>query len=72
MRLRSFFHVLMTALVIVPTLVHAQTPAGARPLAAGIGEIRGKLADSASGQPVTSGSITVRRAGDSAFAGGSL
>ncbi len=36
------------------------------------GEIRGRLVDSASHQPIGSGSVTVRRAGDSSFAGGTL
>jgi outer membrane receptor protein involved in Fe transport len=43
-----------------------------RPVAAGIGEIRGRITDSLSGRAVMTGSITVRRAGDSSFAGGSL
>ena len=50
----------------------AQTPAGARPVVAGIGEIHGTITDSISGRAVPTGSITVRRAGDSSFAGGSL
>lgn len=56
----------------------AQTPPpsgaasrSARPVA-GPGEILGKLADSTTGRPVTSGSVTVRRAGDSTFASGAL
>jgi outer membrane receptor protein involved in Fe transport len=48
----------------------AQRPAPSRPVA--IGEITGRLTDSSSGRAVTSGSITVRRAGDSSFAGGAL
>jgi ferric enterobactin receptor len=49
----------------------AQVPGGNRP-AAGVGEILGRLADSTSGQPVTGGSVTVRRAGDSTFVSGAL
>jgi hypothetical protein len=62
---------LLLALFIGGTSVAAQVPAPGRALA-GIGEITGKLADSASGRAVTSGSVTVRRAGDSTFAGGAL
>ncbi|MES2177880.1 MAG: TonB-dependent receptor [Gemmatimonadota bacterium] len=47
-------------------------PAGPRPLPSGIGEIRGRIADSASGQPVKGGSVTVRRLADSSFIGGAL
>jgi outer membrane receptor protein involved in Fe transport len=47
----------------------AQTPAP-RPVPAG--EITGRLTDSTAGHPVTSGSITVRRAKDASFAGGAL
>ena len=61
----------LLALLIGGTSVVAQVPAPGRAPAA-IGEISGKLADSASGRPVTSGSVTVRRAGDSTFAGGAL
>jgi hypothetical protein len=39
--------------------------------ASGPGQIRGRLVDGA-GQPVTSGSITVRRASDTSFVGGAL
>src|SRR5215471_1884336 len=51
--------------------VAEQQTGPARP-AGGSGEIRGKLIDSASGRAVTSGSIAVRRAGDSLFVGGAL
>ena len=51
----------------------AQVPAAPnRAPAAPPGEIRGRLVDSASHQAVSSGSVTVRRAGDSSFAGGTL
>src|SRR5258708_29595279 len=51
----------------------AQTPsASTRVGAGGIGEIHGQLADSASGRAVTSGAVTLRRASDTAFAGGAL
>ncbi|MEP6491717.1 MAG: TonB-dependent receptor [bacterium] len=46
--------------------------ARAIPSAAGVGEILGRLTDSASGRPMTGGSITVRRTGDSTFANGAL
>jgi hypothetical protein len=41
-------------------------------MSAGIGEIRGTVADSGSGHAVASASITVRRADDSSFASGAL
>jgi outer membrane receptor protein involved in Fe transport len=51
----------------------AQTPAPRPvPRSAAIGEISGRLTDSVSGRAVVSGSITVRRAGDSTFASGAL
>jgi outer membrane receptor protein involved in Fe transport len=49
----------------------AQAPGAKRP-AAGVGEILGRLVDSASGRPVTTGSVAVRRAEDSTFASGAL
>ena len=63
---------LVATLVVASHRLSAQTPAGTRPITAGIGEIHGTITDSASGRPVTTGSVTVRRAGDSSFAGGSL
>jgi outer membrane receptor protein involved in Fe transport len=47
-------------------------PVGAPPLATGIGEIHGRLADSTSGQAVANGSITIRLQSDTSFAGGTL
>jgi outer membrane receptor protein involved in Fe transport len=52
-------------------LVGAQTTGAKRPAAA-VGEIIGHLVDSVSGQPVTTGSVAVRRADDSTFASGAL
>ena len=49
----------------------AQATTAKRP-AVGVGEILGHLVDSASGRPVTSGSVAVRRAEDSTFASGAL
>jgi outer membrane receptor protein involved in Fe transport len=43
-----------------------------RPPRTAIGEIRGRITDSATGRPLSDGSITVRRLGDSLFAGGTL
>jgi hypothetical protein len=63
---------LVATLVVTSHHVSAQTPAGLRPAVAGIGEIRGTVIDSVNGRVVTTGSITVRRASDSSFAGGSL
>jgi len=50
----------------------AAQAAGATRTAAGVGEVVGRLTDSASHRPVLTGSITVRRGGDSTFAGGAL
>ena len=61
----------LLALSVTTTALPAQAPVPARAPAA-LGEITGKLVDSTSGRPVTSGSVTVRRAGDSTFAGGAL
>jgi outer membrane receptor protein involved in Fe transport len=47
-------------------------PAGAPPVATPIGQIEGRLADSTSGAAVASGSITIRRQGDTTFVGGAL
>ncbi|MEO7085804.1 MAG: TonB-dependent receptor [Gemmatimonadaceae bacterium] len=63
----------MAALLVIGVASGASAQAGrGGPPPAGIGEVQGKLADSASGRPVTGGSVTVRRAGDSTFASGAL
>lgn len=76
MRPCSVLGVLLLAPVVTSLIlsyrVSAQTPAGTRPIAAGIGEIRGTITESLTGRAVASGSITVRRADDSSFAGGDL
>lgn len=52
---------------------HLATAQGRAPaLAAGIGEIRGRLVESGSGRAITGGSVTVRRVGDSSSVGGAL
>ena len=51
---------------------HAQQPAARAAGPAAPGEVIGKLLESGSGRAVTSGSVTVRRAADTAFAGGAL
>ncbi|MBA3671484.1 MAG: TonB-dependent receptor [Gemmatimonadaceae bacterium] len=56
-------------LVVLSPSAFAQG-SGPRASLTGAGEIRGKLVDSASGRPVTGGSITIRR--DTTFAGGAL
>ena len=63
---------LVATFVIASHGLFAQTPARARSGVIGIGEINGRITDSASGRAVMNGSITVLRAGDSSFAGGSL
>src|SRR3954468_1002734 len=47
---------------VIPARVHAQ--AAAPGIAVNVGAIRGRLADSASGAPIGTGSITVRRGTD--------
>ncbi|HEX8849763.1 MAG TPA: TonB-dependent receptor [Gemmatimonadaceae bacterium] len=60
------------ALVTSATAAAAQVaPQGGAP-AGPSGEIRGRLVETSSGQPVAIGSITVRRAADTAFVGGAL
>jgi outer membrane receptor protein involved in Fe transport len=58
------------ALCISAANAKAQATPGGAPRAPG--EIRGTLTDSASGQAVTRGSITIRRQRDTAFVGGAL
>jgi ferric enterobactin receptor len=57
-------------LAAIPTLGQAQQPAAARPAASG--EVTGKLVEAGTAQAITSGSVTVRRATDTAFVGGAL
>src|SRR5256885_1923073 len=64
----------LASLVLAVTLL-AQAASSQGPVRApqpGPGEIRGSLVDSMSHRPVGAGSITVRRARDTAFAGGAL
>jgi ferric enterobactin receptor len=61
---------LLASLVLGRHSALAQAPGAAR--AAGPGEIRGRVTEVGSDRPLTSGSITVRRAADNAFAGGAL
>jgi outer membrane receptor protein involved in Fe transport len=73
--MRSRFAVIVTAILglVGPRFLSAQVPgAPNRALATPGGEIRGRLVDSASTLPVSSGSVSVRRAGDTTFAGGTL
>ncbi|NUQ20405.1 MAG: TonB-dependent receptor [Gemmatimonadaceae bacterium] len=63
---------LLGAALVTSAAAAAQStaPAGARP--APSGEIRGRLVETSSGQPITIGSVAVRRASDSVFVGGAL
>jgi ferric enterobactin receptor len=61
---------LCALLVALPVYAPAQQPAAARPAAGG--EIVGKLVEAGTAVAITSGSVTVRRASDTAFAGGAL
>jgi outer membrane receptor protein involved in Fe transport len=58
-----------TLLAARPAVSQTRPPV---PVPVGVGEIRGRLVDSASGRPVTGGSVAVRRTGDSAFVSGAL
>ena len=69
--LRAFLVAASVTLASAGHEVAAQQTPPAR-LVGGPGEIRGKLIDSASGRAVTTGSIAVRRAGDSLFVSGAL
>ena len=62
----------VSCLTLGPVVASAQGAAGTRTIASPAGEIRGRVTDSATGRPVTGASITVRRLGDSMFAGGAL
>lgn len=62
----------LAAILAPPSPAGAQLPGMAARALAGPGEIRGKLSELGSPQPITSGSITVRRTSDTAFAGGAL
>ena len=67
---RSLFISSFAALCAATVAIAQGTPpANAQ---APIGEIRGRLTDSVAGRAIASGSIAVRRVGDSAFAGGAL
>jgi ferric enterobactin receptor len=59
---------------LIAAPLFAQNPPAAPPRAAptGPGVVRGKLVDSVSGRALGGGSITVRRAADTSFAGGTL
>jgi outer membrane receptor protein involved in Fe transport len=69
--IRSFFVVASAALLSISQRAGAQQGGPARP-AGGPGEISGRLVDSASGRAVATGSVAVRRAGDSLFVSGAL
>ena len=56
------------AVTSASTLAQGAVP----PMQAPAGEIRGRLVETASGAPIGAGSITVRRAADTSFAGGAL
>jgi len=66
--------IITSGLLLIPAVgAKAQgAPTGAPPVATGVGEIRGRLTDSTSGQAVVSGSVTIRRQSDTSFVGGTL
>lgn len=65
-----FRAVLSAALFCIPAALPAQQHAASSPGSPNDGEIRGRLAAAGTNQPVTSGSVGVRRDGDSSFTGG--
>src|SRR5438034_9965099 len=69
---RSLTSFWLLMLLAAPALSAQVLPRAPVAMAAGPGEIRGKLVDSVSGRAVAAGSITVRRANDSSFASGAL
>jgi len=62
---------LVAAIIAVHSPLAAQATGAAAP-AAPSGEIRGRLTEASSGAAINAGSITVRRAADTSFAGGAL
>src|SRR5690348_8596753 len=62
---------LVLAVFVRGSVAAAQAPVANR-VPAGVGEIIGNLVDSVNHRPVAGGSVTVRRVGDSSFAGGAL
>src|SRR4029078_13441195 len=69
--LRAFLVAVSVTLASIGHEGTAQQAPPPRPVG-GPGEIRGKLIDSATRRAVTTGSIAVRRAGDSLFVSGAL
>ena len=69
MRLRTFIFALLAPTLAVAHAATAQAHLPPRPITGG--EIHGRLVDSLSGSPIASGSVSLRRAGDSTFIGGS-
>jgi ferric enterobactin receptor len=68
---------LRRAALLIAAIVSVRAPlaaqAGSLPAAGSpSGEIRGRLTEASSGAPIGAGSITVRRASDTSFAGGAL
>jgi outer membrane receptor protein involved in Fe transport len=63
---------LILCAAIAVTSASALAQGAAPPMQAPAGEIRGRLVETASGAPIGAGSITVRRAADTSFAGGAL
>ncbi len=59
---------LLAALFVTPSALRAQQSTAP----SGLGEIRGRLTATGTGQPITGGSIGVRRDGDSAFTAGAI
>lgn len=69
MRLRLFISAIVASTLVSVTAAHAQPSLVGRSVSSR-GEIRGRLVDSLSGSPIVSGSVSLRRVGDSTFIGG--
>lgn len=63
---------LLSLMLLRPAIARAQGASPAARVMAGPGEIRGRVTEIGTGRGITSGSVTVRTARDSAFAGGAL
>src|ERR687886_641129 len=69
-----FAVVVVAGLTFAGDALDAQVPPAGAPMRtpSGPGEIRGRLLETGTARPIAGGSVTVRRSGDTVFAGGAL